>query len=234
VNFADFIAQLVDPRHILTQLPYVLLILSMLMADIGWLRAVAILAGIAKIVDRGFINSIDPVVVFWEAMFVLVNVVQLAILLYYRRRHRFSEDEAKLVAVMPRDVERHALRRLFRLSKIKHAEPGDLLTKQGEPVTDLIFIAEGVAQVERDKQMVAVCGPGDFIGEMSFVAGGTASATVVAARPMRYFAFEQQRLRQAQSGDSELKRALEACLARNLVGKLNREQELPGRDPTPA
>lgn len=221
MDFSDVLAALADPGQILTHVPYALLILSMLMNDMGWLRGIAIAAGVTRIVNRAFIH-VDPVVVLWEAIFVAVNVIQLGVLVYYRRRHRFSEDEHTLVERMPPDVERHAIRRLFRLSTLKRAEPGTQLTAEGRPVAELMFVTHGVAQVERGGQIIAVCGPGDFIGEMSFVTGAPANATVVVVKPLRYFAFDQQRLQAARAGDSELQRALEGSLARNLAHKLHR------------
>jgi CRP-like cAMP-binding protein len=75
-------------------------------------------------------------------------------------------------------------------------------------------------QIERAGRIVAVCGPGDFVGEMSFVTGAPASATAIAAKPMRYLAFEQARLRAAIEADNDLRQALDASLNHNLVGKL--------------
>jgi hypothetical protein len=98
--FDDLIARLLDPTHLLTQIPYALLVLSMLMNDMGWLRAIAISAGVIRIVNRAFFE-IDPVIVVWESIFVAVNVGQLLLLWYYARRHRFSADEDQFVANLP-------------------------------------------------------------------------------------------------------------------------------------
>ena len=40
------------------------------------------------------------------------------------------------------------------------------------------------------------------------------------ARPLRYLAFDQMRLRSALEADSDLKQAMDASFNRNLVGKL--------------
>lgn len=219
MTLQDFVVRMSDPRHLLTHLPYALLVISMLMNDMGWLRAIAIAAGIIRIVNRSFFE-IDPVIVFWEVIFVAVNVVQLAILWYYARRHRFSEDEQRFAAIMPAGVDRRTIRRLLRLAKLRHAEEGQALTEEGKPVDDLAFIADGVLQIEQGGRIVAVCGPGDFVGEMSFVTGAAASATAIAAKPLRYLAFEQAKLRAAVQSDGDLRQALDASFNRNLVGKL--------------
>lgn len=219
MDFQLFWERMFNPAHILTHIPYALLVLSMLMNDMGWLRAIAILAGVIRIINRAWFE-VDPIIVFWEVIFVAVNVGQLMILWYYARRHRFAEHEAPFASSMPSSVDRRTIRRLLKLAKLRHAEPGQTLTSEGAAVSELMFIAEGVVQIERGGTIVAVCGPGDFLGEMSFVTGGAATATAVVARPVRYLAFDQVRLHQALDSDSELKQAMDAAFNRNLVGKL--------------
>ncbi len=227
MDFQPFWDRMLDPSHILTHVPYALLVLSMLMNDMGWLRAIAISAGVIRIINRAWFE-VDPIIVFWEVIFVAVNVGQLAILWYYARRHRFAEHETHFAASMPSSVDRRSIRRLLKLAHLRSAQPGDKLTSEGALVDDLMFIAEGVVQIERDGRIVAVCGPGDFLGEMSFVSGSPASATAVVARPVRYLAFNQMRLRNAVEADSELKQAMDASFSRNLVGKLAKSgQGLP-------
>jgi signal transduction histidine kinase len=219
MDFQLFVDRMLDPSHILTHIPYALLVLSMLMNDMGWLRAIAIAAGVIRIINRAWFE-IDPIIVFWEVIFVAVNVGQLIILWYYARRHRFEEHEAHFADSMPQSVDRRSIRRLLKLANMRHAEPGATLTTEGALVRDLMFIADGVVQIERGGVIVAVCGPGDFLGEMSFLTGGPATATAVVAKPLRYLAFDQMRLRSALEADSDLKQAMDASFNRNLVGKL--------------
>lgn len=229
MDFQPFVDRMLDPSHILTHVPYALLVLSMLMNDMGWLRAIAIAAGVIRIINRAWFE-VDSIIVFWEVIFVAVNIGQLLILWYYARRHRFEEHETHFADSMPQSVDRRSIRRLLKLAHMRHAQPGDTLTTEGAPVSDLMFIADGVVQIERGGVIVAVCGPGDFLGEMSFVAGGPATATAVVARPLRYLAFDQTRLRSALEADSELKQAMDASFNRNLVGKLAKSgQGMPAR-----
>jgi CRP-like cAMP-binding protein len=219
-----FFAVLFDPSKALTHIPYALLVISMLMRDMGWLRAIAISAGIIRILNRAFIDQ-DFVVVFWEVIFVGVNAAQLLILWYYAKRARFSEDEKLLLSHLSPDVSRLTVRRLLKLGRWSTSEPDSVLIEEDKPVRDLTFIVDGLAQVERAGRIIAVCGPGDFIGEMSFVSGNPANATVRAARPVRTLAFDQQALRKAIQNDADLRRALESGINRNLVGKLGKSND---------
>jgi CRP-like cAMP-binding protein len=69
------------------------------------------------------------------------------------------------------------------------------------------------------------CGPGDYIGELSYLSGKPASATAVVVKPARVLAFEQAKLNAAIKTDASLRRTLESALNRNLAGKLVRSNE---------
>ncbi|WP_417309295.1 Crp/Fnr family transcriptional regulator [Devosia sp.] len=223
MNLVDILGRILAPDSVLTHLAYALLIISMLMRDMSWLRAIAIAAGVLRITNRAFVH-VDYVVVFWESIFVAVNVGQLLLLWYYARRHRFSADEQVFLKHLPKGVERVVAQRLLRLSTLREVEDGAVLTRQGEPMTDLLFVTEGVVQIEQGDRIVAVCGAGDFIGEMSFLSGANANATARAAHPLRVIAFDQKKLRAALDRDANLRRALDASFSSGLVGKLSKSQ----------
>jgi len=54
---------------------YILLIASMLMRDMFWLRLLAIFSGIVGVCHDA-IWLTDPVSTFWESLFTLINLVQ--------------------------------------------------------------------------------------------------------------------------------------------------------------
>jgi CRP-like cAMP-binding protein len=225
LTFDAFLSVFLDPMKVMTHIPYALLVISMLMRDMSWLRAIAIVAGVIRIVNRAFFDQ-DFIVVFWEIVFVGVNVAQLLVLLYYAKRARFSDEEKLLLGQMPAGISRRTVRRLLRLGSWSTRDADSVLIEEGKPVADLAFIAEGVAQVEHGDRIVAVCGPGDFLGEMSFVSGRPANATVRASRPVRLLSFAQAPLRQALRNDDDLRRAVESLLNQNLVGKLSKSNDM--------
>jgi hypothetical protein len=224
-HFIDgLIAGLTDPVILFGHFTYLLLIISMLMRRMAWLRALAVASGLAKIVYRGFF-VIDPVSVVWEAVFVAVNIGQLLILWYYERHHAFEEHQQHFVSSMPEGIERHSIKRLLELSTTREIAAGTLLTTEGQPVPELIFVSKGVAVVEKEGAAVAACGPGDYVGEMSFLTGRPASATARAFKPMTVVVFDQEKLKAAIDSDPGIRRAMESSLNLNLVGKLMRSND---------
>jgi hypothetical protein len=209
-----------DPVILFGHFTYFLLIVSMLMRRMVWLRALAVASGITKIIYRAFF-VLDPVSVLWETVFVLVNIGQLIVIWYYEKHHRFADEERHFAENVP-GVERSAIKRLLELSELERYAPGTALTEEGKPVGKLLYLADGVVKVEHAGRIVAVCGPGDYIGELSFLSGNPATATATVVKPARVLAFDQKRLTQATGADAQLRRTLEHALNRNLAGKLTR------------
>lgn len=223
-SFAQVFENLTDPVILFGHFTYLLLIISMLMRRMAWLRSIAIASGLAKIIYRAFF-AVDPVSVLWEAIFVLVNAAQLAVIWYYEHHHKFEAEERHFVENMPAGIGRSAVKRLLELADLERFSVGETLTREGEPVTKLMYVADGVAKIEHAGRIVAICGPGDYVGELSFLSGQRATATATAVKPMRVLSFEQTKLRATIASDPELRRVLETALNRNLAGKLTRTNQ---------
>ena len=215
---------LTNPVILFGHFTYFLLIVSMLQRRMVMLRLFAVAAGLAKIIYRS-VFLFDPVSVLWEAIFVLVNVVQLLLIWYYERHHRFADDHQHFADSMPDDVDRRAIKRLLDQAELKRFDVDTKLTVEGEPVKQLIYLADGIAKIEHDGRLVAICGPGDYIGELSFLSGKPATATATVVKPTRALAFEQARLSESVSADPQLRRTLESALNKNLAGKLTRAND---------
>ncbi len=200
---------------------YVLLIASMLMTRMFWLRVLAIGSGIlAAIYSAIWLD--DPVSTFWETMFVLTNVGQLTITSYLNSKTRFTPEERTFHEMAVPGLEPAHVRQLLQAGRWVDAEPGAVLASQGEHVSDLVFIVRGDARVEMDQQPVGTCGIGDFVGEISVSTGIPATATVTAATSVRYIAFERGALTKLFRRSSEIAQAVELSYRHGLRDKLIR------------
>ena len=221
-SFFDHLwTDLTTPGSLVGHLAYVLLVLSMLMRSMLWLRLIALASGVAS-VAYGWVWLGDPLVVMWEALFTLTNLAQLAIMLYEQRRSAFSDDQQAFVdAVMP-DADMGQVRRLMALGRAGVAEPNTVLFRRGEVPRQLLVITRGTAQVERDGAVIGACGEGDFLGEISFQQGGPATADVVVTNTLHFMAFDQAALRTFLKRNEQIGHTLNAAMNRNLMAKLDR------------
>ena len=212
---------------------YVLLILSMLMTRMLWLRIIAIGAGTLQALYYGvWLN--DPVGTFWETIFVLTNVGQLAIMTWRNGKARFTADERAFYEIAVPDLEPADVRRLLQAGRWVDAPPGTVLAEEGKPVPDLAFLVTGEVDITHGDQIVGHCGPGNFVGEISVSTGGPATATAVARTAVRFLAFEGGYLRKLLDKSDEIGRALEHAFRHGLRDKLIRTNAAMAATKVPA
>ena len=126
---------------------------------------------------------------------------------------------------------RHRMQGLFRLApdeftSLLHkgtwavARPGDVLVQQGEEIDNLCFIHSGRFAVQIDGQEVVQRTGGHFVGEMSFLTKGTATATIEILETTRYIVWDKSQLEELMENDSNLYHSLLSSMSLNLVTKL--------------
>lgn len=74
-------------------------------------------------------------------------------------------------------------------------QPGEVLIKEGSQVEMLYLTLAGSFDVSVEGRTVAAIGPGEIIGELSFLDNRLAAATVRAAEPCVCLAFSMKRVR---------------------------------------
>jgi len=227
MDWTEFlIEQFASPGKLVGHLSYILLVASMMMRSMKWLRIIAISAGVVS-AFYGYFFLLDFVTVFWEVVFVSVNLVQLLLLELANRRARFSEDEQRFIAAAVPTVEKAHARKLLGLGQHLEFEAGTKLTTEGVPVDKLHFIVEGAVRIDKGGAMVGVCGHDDFIGEIGFMLETSATATALVTHSVRTISFDHVPLRIMLEKDKDLKQAIESSFNRNLVGKLVKSNESP-------
>lgn len=96
--------------------------------------------------------------------------------------------------------ERCSRRQLARLAsrvRVETVDAGHVLFRVGAPATNLYLIVAGAAVVERDGRDVARLGPGDVVGELGVILGGTRNATVSAETPIEWIVLDRASFRAA-------------------------------------
>ena len=214
----QFVTAFLDPANLVGHIAYVLLIASMMMRNMNWLRALAIMAGAISAIYYWTLG--DYVSMFWESLFSLVNIAQLVILMIENRRGNFSDEEQIFVKTCVPSLERAHARRLMKLGAWTQVQDEIELIAEDTCPSDLKFIVTGTARVERKNKTLGKVGTGDFLGEMSYLTGKKASASVITETSVRYLAFSRDVLKEHLEKNPEVRHALEASFNRNLIDKL--------------
>jgi hypothetical protein len=110
-------------------------------------------------------------------------------------RHSFGkhspwgdEDSPALVAEVETALERELSVKIMRggaKPDIRKVKEGAVITEQGAPGDELIFILDGLVSVEVDGEALAELGPGALLGERAILEGGLRTCTLRALTPCR-------------------------------------------------
>ncbi|SON57539.1 Cyclic nucleotide-binding domain protein [Hartmannibacter diazotrophicus] len=220
-----------QPDLMVGHLIYLVLVASMFMRNIVWLRSLAIVYGMMSVAYR-ILVVVDPVSVLWQSIFVLVNLVQLAIIWWLNRPPSMTEEERRMLEAIAPGASPSEARILLSAAEWREVPDGAVLAEEGKPVGGLMYISAGTAQVQSRGRNAGDCGPGDFIGEMTWADGGGALATVLSSGAVRYAWFSRELLAGRLIKCQSVRYALQASISRNLVQKLVRATAKPVAGPT--
>jgi hypothetical protein len=198
---------------------YLLLVVSMLMRTMFWLRIFVIASALVAITyDLVWLK--DPIGVFWETTLLIVSIVQIILLWRADRTARFTAEERFFLDTRLRGLTSGQARRLIDAGAWADLPDGEMLTVQGEPPAFLVFVADGRIGIHADGRRVAECGAGAFVGEMSLIDDGTASATARVEGAARVWRIPVPRLSALREARPEQTAALDAAIARDIRAKL--------------
>ena len=217
-----------SPGGMVGHMSYLLLVISMCMRSMTWLRILVIASAFAAIAyDTIWLK--DPVGVFWETLLVMVNIIQITLEWLRERRVKFREEELFFVQKRLGSLSKADARRLLNKGVWVDGPPGLVLTTEGTEVENIVFIVSGAVDIFFNGHKVGECGRGNFVGEMSVLGRTPASATAVVATPARYWLIPSERLRQIQKKEPALADAFQSGIARDLRNKIISGNAMIGR-----
>lgn len=141
--------------------------------------------------------------------------------LFAGRSARFDPHEQRLRKGPFAKMDRGAARHLLDQGLWMDADPGDVLTHEGEPVSHLHWLAEGKAEVIVEETLTGQCGPHSFIGEATVFSGDPATGTVRLVEAARLWSIEAETLRAYTDAHPEVRQILDHGFTRSLAEKLD-------------
>lgn len=182
-----------------------------------WLRLLMLAASMLYLVYY-FIVAGTPL---WDALITngalaLVNLVMIGVVIYERTTFSMSAEDSAIYRQFPM-MSPGQFRRFLKLAT--RIEGQQTLTVDAEPVERLYFLHHGHARIIKHGAD-AVIGPDTFVGEIAFVTGNPASATVELEPGGQALAWRFEDLKKLFDRRPALKTALVAHLNIDLVRKV--------------
>jgi hypothetical protein len=211
-----------DLASIIGHISFGLVALSYLVKDIFWLRTAAILACLTAVGYDLLLPHVDFLRISWNSAFILINAVQMVILVKESRGVKFTEEELEFYETIFRNLTPVEYMKVLKVSHWHTAKPEEILIEQNQPVANVMLVHSGTVRVEINGDAKAYLHGNDFFGEMSFLTGDKASATVRAHDETRYLAWPQGELRLMLNRNPSIKFAFHSILSNDLTKKLRK------------
>ncbi len=158
--------------------------------------------------------------VILPALVALVGGVQGASGLLAGRAARFERHEHSLRRGPFKGMNRGKARSLIDQGLWIDASAGDVLMRQGEPVTHLHWVARGAAEVLVEDEPAGTCGPRALVGEANVFSEDTATGTVRLTQASKVWSIEAETLRAYAEAHPDVRQILDHGFTRSLADKL--------------
>jgi CRP-like cAMP-binding protein len=93
-------------------------------------------------------------------------------------------DERVAAVSLFRGIRKKQLREISHLTTPIELAPGSVLTREGHPGAQFMILLEGTVAVSARDRVIAMRGPGDFLGEISLLGRRPQTATALATTPV--------------------------------------------------
>lgn len=202
---------------ILLNAAYVFLLGSTFVRGLNWLRALLI-GGALCFIAFGAVEGIRSMVV-WNVAIGSLHLFRLARDLQQQHSVSLSEDEVQMRdEFLPAmgDFDFNLLWKLGGRAVYDH----ETIIEAGSAPSTVSLVLDGTALVERNGEVVRGLRRGALVGEMSFVSGNLANATVRADAPLTVHQWHQQDLASLSQVRPTCARGLERLISEDLVLKV--------------
>lgn len=198
----------------------VLLIIAYLVRDILWLRWFALASSVLAVPYYLLQpNTLWPPLA-WSAVFVAINLFQIARIYVERRPVVLSVDEQKLYDMAFRSIRPREFVSLLLTGEWNDASPGQQVLTAGEPVSSVSIAISGEVEVLKEGRPLGVLEPGHVIGTASALAGDVSPIDASFTNRGRYVRWPLQALRGFLDKRPEVRAAVQRMASKDLAEKL--------------
>lgn len=159
-------------------------------------------------------TNADQTTIIWMAILLGLALLIFIAGLVAAGRVRLTAEEQAMTAGLLKGAGRAQARHFIDQGYWLNGRPGEVLLREGEPVTQFCYLSEGEARVQMAGRPIGFCRGGDVVGGLGFFSGEPAGATVVLATPARFWCAPAERLNPYFEVHSHLQRRVQ----RNLAG----------------
>jgi signal-transduction protein with cAMP-binding, CBS, and nucleotidyltransferase domain len=160
------------------------------------------------------------IAIFWNGVFIAVNVYHIAIILYEKRQVKMDDKNEELYSTLFKDMTPVEYLKISRAAQWETLKPNMRIITQGMPVPDLYLIYNGTVDVLVDNEQVAELRDGEFVGEMSFLTEKVATATCKVKHETQCLVWKQRDFKELLKRNPSLYFTIQSVLSAQVSDKL--------------
>ena len=212
--------EIINIKLILLNSYYIVLAFALIIKDILWLRTVMIIAGLC-VITYGILTS-NNVVIGWNSLFAVINIVQVIRILIENKGVKIDENVLDIYNDYFSDLVKKEFLRFWKQGQILSSNEGELICKHGIIQEDIFFIINGKVTIQKNEKKIAELNRGQFFAEMGFLTGKAASADVIAGENLRYIVWSYNKLNRLNEINPDFLNKLRFIISKDLTNKLKR------------
>lgn len=205
---------------------YFLIAISYWLTRIFWLRVTAIAGLFLEICYFSLSGGDLRTGVAWDAIFIIINLYQLFWLIRERMMLRLPPAHEDVLRRAMTGLADADIARLLKAGDLVELPDGSLLTRENQELTKLYFICSGEVHVSVGGVRISELGKGGFIGEVAFISGKSATASVATAGSATLLVFDHHRLKDFLGRQSQVATVFYELLGRDLAAKIKSSNSL--------
>jgi CRP-like cAMP-binding protein len=206
------------PGHV----SYLIIAISYCLTNIYWLRVAAVVGLGLEIMYFLLTSNLLYAGIAWDLIFIAINGFHLVFLTRDRFSLKLAGDERALMRGAFVGLHDSQVAQILKTGSWREMTSGTTVTEEGGKVEELYFVQRGSLAVYAKGMHVAELGPGALVGEIAFLTGSSATATVVVNEETRVIAFDHTRLLKACRRDDQIAAAMHKLIGCDLARKIAR------------
>lgn len=198
-----------------------LVALSFFAKDMLLLRALSIVAGCVGIIYNYFLPvGTLWIPIIWNVLFISINAYRIIGIFLERRDVKFNAEELELFETLFKGFSPMEFMKLMRIAEWKTIQKGFEFSMQGKTLDGLFLLFNGEAVIKKNNEEIGRLKDGAMIGEISFIRGGQASATVSATAACRVIRWSSDDLNKLLMRNPSMDIGMKQVFSVDLTNKL--------------
>ncbi len=189
--------------------------------NIIYLRASLVVASVLQIFYTIYSTyDIFKTPIVWSIAIIVINLFQIAFILYTKKFMNLSHDEREVLKMMGGKMEIINFKKLMKAGTWTDFNENQVILTENEATEKLFYLFDGEVEVKIKDNPVAVIRKGNFLGEMSFLSGELPSASVSSITPIKILSWEKGKLKLLMEKNDDFRHEIYSIFSIDLIEKI--------------